>query len=141
MNNIFLIILVFAVSTFFSSGYIFAENIDDIDNYSFDENEIEKKFFSFGGYIELFPSLYATDNDSALFLLKYHNNNPGDPYSDAYLNIQPEANIEKGIFRAFLRANAGAVYANDEWPYDFSLYEGYITLMPNQNIIIDTANI
>ncbi|MCU0822789.1 MAG: hypothetical protein MUC95_10035, partial [Spirochaetes bacterium] len=90
-------------------------------------------------YIELFPSLYATDNDSALFLLKYHNNDPGDPYSDAYLNIQPEANLEKGIFRAFLRANAGAGYANDEWSYDFSLYEGYVTLMPNQNIIIDAG--
>jgi hypothetical protein len=116
--------------------YIYAE---DNNEFQFEESEVEKKPFSIGGYVELFPSLYIPDKKSALYRLNYYKKKPGDPYYNAYLRIQPEISIEKGIFKAFARAYETFGYSNGQWPFDLRLYEGYVTLKPNQHLVIDAG--
>ncbi|OHD67917.1 MAG: hypothetical protein A2W19_06620 [Spirochaetes bacterium RBG_16_49_21] len=112
---------------------------EDDNEFKFEESEVEKKPFSIGGYVELFPSLYIADLKSALFRLKYYQNNPGSPYADAYLRLQPELTFEKGIFKAFARAYEAFGYSNRRWPFDLRLYEGYASLKPNQHVVIDAG--
>ncbi|MFH0977158.1 MAG: hypothetical protein V1874_15365 [Spirochaetota bacterium] len=120
----------------FMGTFLYAEENAD---YDFNDTEFEKKLFSFAGYSEFFPSLFIADRKAALYRLKYHDNDPGNPYADAYARLQPEATLEKGIFKAFVRANGYAEYAENEWNYDALLYEGYATLKPNEHIIIDSG--
>jgi hypothetical protein len=124
------------ISLIITSRVIHAE--DNIE-YKFDESEFEKKLFTFGGYTELSSSLYIPDRDAALYRLKYYNDDPGNPYADAFLSILPEVTFEKGIFRAFARVFGTAGYTDNDWTYDDRLYEGYGTLKPNQHLIIDAG--
>jgi hypothetical protein len=87
---------------------------EDNIEYKFDESEFERKLFTFGGYAELSSSLYIPNRNAALYRLKYYNNDPGNPYADAFLSILPEATFEKGIFRAFVRAFGTAGYTDND---------------------------
>lgn len=107
--------------------------------YEFDVNETEKKLFEFGGYVEILPALKITDKESSQYRLKYYKDDPGNPSAESSFKIQPDLKFEKGIFRGFLRLNASADYSDKKWIHDILLYEGYATLMPNQNIIIDAG--
>src|SRR4030042_4210201 len=137
----YVLILILSVIFFYMNGVsiVYAENEEEKNEYDFNESEFEKKPFTFSGYVELFPSLYIADRQSALYRLKYYKEGPGNPNADAYLRIQPEATFEKGIFKAFIRAYETFGYSNHQWPFDLRLYEGYITLKPNQHIIIDAG--
>ncbi len=117
---------------------IYAEDNNEYE-FQFDESEIEKKPISIGGYVELFPTLYITDEKSALYRLKYYDENPCNPYAAAYLRAQPDLILEKGIVKAFVRGYGTAGYENNGWHHDAILYEGYGTLKPYQNLAIDAG--
>ena len=51
---------------------IFAES-----KYAFDLDEIEKKSYSFGGYVETCPVFLGFDKDAALYKLKLYNKDTG----------------------------------------------------------------
>jgi hypothetical protein len=133
----FLILILSTIMSFIIINPVI--HAEDNIEYKFDESEFEKKFFTFGGYTEFSSSLYIPDRDAALYRLKYYNNDPGNPYADAFLSILPEATFEKGIFKAFVRAFGTAGYTDSDWTYNDRLYEGYGTLKPNQHLIIDAG--
>jgi len=139
MKYLYIILLCFAVLALRVELKAEENNNVNSNEYEFDEAETEKKLFEFGGFAELLPSLSFADSDSSLYLLKYYKDDPGNPFAEGSLRIQPEVTFEKGIFKAFVRANGSSVYSNSRWTSDVKLYEGYGTLMPNQNIILDAG--
>jgi len=124
---------------FFSYTGLKAEENDLPDEYTFNESETEKKMFEFGGYAEMYPVLSITDSESALYRMKYYKDDPGKTTLESSFNLQPEVKFEKGIFKAYTKAFGSVYYSEKEWNRDIKLYEGYATLMPNQNIIIDAG--
>jgi hypothetical protein len=123
----------------FYAGAATAVYSEENYDFKFDDSEFEKKMFSFGGYTEFSSSLYITDREAALYKLKYYSDEPNNPNADAFMRIVPEATFEKGIFKAFARAYGTAGYADKDWPYNVLLYEGYGTLKPNHNVVIDAG--
>ncbi len=43
------------------------------DDYAFDTSETDKKPYSFGGYMEAKPTLFALDRDAALYKTRFYN--------------------------------------------------------------------
>lgn len=116
-----------------------AEENNVTNEYEFNESETEKRMFEFGGFAELYPVLSITDRESALYRLKYYKKNSDKTTEEAAFNLQPELKFEKGIFKAYAKAFGNIGYSEKEWNREIKLYEGYGTLMPNQNIIIDAG--
>jgi hypothetical protein len=136
MRYLYILIISIIISSVITNPIIYAE---DIAEYKFDDSEFEKKMLTFGGYAELSPLLNIYDREAALFRLKYYKNDPGSSGAEAYARLVPEATFENGIFKAFARAYGTAGYANNDWPHDALLYEGYGTLKPGEHIIIDAG--
>jgi hypothetical protein len=47
------------------------------DSYRFDDSEIEKKPYHFGGYVEFKPVLYGLDHDTAFYKLRFYDTPQG----------------------------------------------------------------
>jgi hypothetical protein len=99
--------------------------------YTFDLAEIEKKPYSFGGYVELRPVLYVLDKDAALYQLQYYKN-PQSNLMDWNGRFQLEGSYEKELSRVFVKTNTDLSYSSfADGNERTSLFEGYGTLKPS----------
>lgn len=103
--------------------------------YKFELSEIEKKPYHVGGFLELRPVLYGPDKDASLYKLKFFSRDEGRMEYNA--KLQPEASLEKGIARLFVRANLDLQYSYLGWDHNESkrmIYEGYLSLKPSHSL-------
>ncbi|MEN8264994.1 MAG: hypothetical protein ABFR82_16210 [Nitrospirota bacterium] len=107
--------------------------------YEFDLSEIEKKPYSFGGYIEARPVLFGFDRDAALYKLKMFDRDEGKTAEEYNAVLQLDGSYEKGIARFYMKVNADIQQSYTGWSDRTSIFEGYLSLKPSQSFSIDAG--
>ena len=109
------------------------------ETYTFDLNEIEKKPYHFGGYVEMKPTLFRIRQDSSLYRLKYYNRDIGSSLEEANLKLQLEGSWEAGIGRLYFKTNTDYKISRLEDQEKSELYEGFLSLNPSSSWKIDAG--
>lgn len=107
--------------------------------YSFDLDEIEKKPYSFGGYLEARPALLGFDRDAALYKLKLYNKDEGETAEEYNAAIQLDGSYEKGIAKFYTKINADIQQSYLGWSDTTSVFEGYLSLKPSSSFTINAG--
>ena len=128
-----LLILIIIASMFFPQ-LILAES-----EYSFNLDEIEKKPYSFGGYLEARPALLGFDRDAALYKLKLYNHNEGKIAGEYNATIQLDGSYEKGIAKLYTKINIDLQQSYAGWSETTSVFEGYLSLKPSSSLTINAG--
>jgi len=105
------------------------------DDYQFDlseiEEEIEKKPYYIGGFLEFRPVLFGLDRDAAFYRLKFSDQDGGHTLEQYNLGLRLEGSYEKGMASAHLRADGVLRHDYEGWENDIWLLEGYLSLKPS----------
>ena len=101
------------------------------ETYTFDLDEIEKKPYHFGGYVEIKPTSFQTRPDASLYRLKYYDRNIGSSLEEANLKLQLEGDYKKGIARLYVKTNTDYRISRLDDQENTDLYEGFLTLSPS----------
>ena len=107
------------------------------EEYEFDLSEIEKKPYSVGGYAEFRPVLSVLDRDGALYKLRFFDRDEGKTIEQYNGKLLLDGSYEKGMARAFVRANLELNYSYLGWDDETAFYEGYVSLKPSSSLSID----
>jgi len=112
-----------------SMGMAFAE-----EDYSFDLSEIEEKPFDLGGYVEFYPVVHGSDEDSALHKLKFYNRDSEQLRDETNFAALLDGSYRKGMseFRAIV--NTDVKHDTLGWTDNTTLYEGYLSLRPSPSL-------
>ncbi len=100
------------------------------DEYAFDLSETEKKPYSFGGYAEVKPILFALDRDAALYKTRFFDRNVSNPLQQYDFTLQLDGAVEWNIFKAFARINNSLSHTFEGWSEDSKPYELYLAAKP-----------
>ena len=104
------------------------------DDYAFDTSETDKKPYSFGGYLEAKPTLFALDRDAALYKTRFYDRNVSNPLGEYDFTLQLDAGLEWNIFKAFTRINNTLNYTYDGWSEDAKPYEAFLSVKPSPSL-------
>ena len=113
---------------------IFAES-----EYSFNLDEIEKKSYSLGGFIEARPVFFMFDEDASLYKLKLYNQDEGKTAEEYNVTVQLEGSYEKGIVKFYTKVNADLRQSYLGWSDTASALEGYVSLKPSSSFTINAG--
>lgn len=102
------------------------------EEYTFELEEIEKKPYHVGGYLELRPTLFGLDRDAAFYRLRFYDRDEGKTTEQLTSIAQIDGSLEKGIARLFARVNLELDHSYQGWSSQGSLFEGYLSLKPNR---------
>jgi len=103
------------------------------EEFKFEMEEIEKKPYHVGGYLELRPTLFGLNRDATLYKLRFYNQDEGKTTEQITSIAQLDGSLEKGIARLFARVNLELDYTYQGWSSQGSLFEGYVSLKPNRS--------
>jgi len=109
---------------FFYAGVLSAED------FAFDLSEIEKKPYSFGGFIEFRPVLFGLDREAAFYRLRYFDQDQKNIRDEYNLGLRLEGSYEKGAAGVYFRTDSTLGYDDQDWNDDTVLGEGYLSLKP-----------
>ena len=109
------------------------------DYYEFDLSEIEKKPYSFGGYLEARPVFFGFNRDSALYKLKFFDKNEGGTAEEYNLTLQLDGSYEKGIAGIYVKVNSDIQQSYLGWSDKTTLFEGYLSLNPSRSFSSDAG--
>ena len=109
------------------------------DDYEFDLSEIEKKPYSFGGYVEAMPVLFGFDRDAALYKLKMFDREEGERAEEYNLTLQLDGSYEMGITSFHFKVNSDIQQSYLGWSDETSVFEGYLSLKPSRSLNIDAG--
>ena len=128
----FLIIFIISFVTLSQPGFAQEE-------YSFDLDEIEKKAYSFGGYVETRPGFFGFDKDAALYKLKLFNKDEGQTAQEYNTTVQLDGRYEKGIAEFHTKINADMQQSYLGWDDAVSIFEGYLSLKPSSTFSVNVG--
>ncbi|MBN2402096.1 MAG: hypothetical protein JXN64_06830 [Spirochaetes bacterium] len=126
MKKIILALLIITLS----SSFLFAD-----EDYSFDEkeflNEIEKKPYRFGGFVELRPVESWLNKEGSLYKLNYYDSDVNYRTEEYNGSVKADGSIEYGLFAAYAKGSIEGWrdYRGNDW--DATLYEGYASFAPS----------
>lgn len=120
---------------------LFPQLIFAKSEYSFDLDEIEKKPYSFGGYLEARPTLLGFDTDASLYKLKLYNKDEGETAEEYNATIQLDGSYEKGIAKIYTKLNFDMQESYLGWSDTMSIFEGYLSLKPSSSFTINAGKI
>jgi hypothetical protein len=109
------------------------------DEYEFDFSEIEKKPYSFGGYVETRPVLFGFDRDAALYKLKMFERDEGKTAEEYNFTAQLDGSYEMGIARFYIKVNSDIQQSYLGWSDKTSIFEGHLSLKPSRSLSIDAG--
>ena len=104
------------------------------DDYAFDTSETDKKPYSFGGYMEAKPTLFALDRDAALYKTRFYNREVSSPLGEYDSTLQLDGAVEWNIFKAFARINNTLNHTYDGWSADSKPYEAFLSVKPSPSL-------
>jgi len=125
------------LTCFLLIGSLFIRPANAQEDYSFDLSEIEKKAFQFGGYLEARPVFSLLDRESRFYSLIYYDSEQKKKAMECNFKALLDLSYERGIAKAQIRLNADLNHSHSDWPQDFDLYEGYLSLKPSLHFHID----
>ncbi len=129
-----LLIILFALTLLFLPQFALAQ-----DEYTFDLDVIEKKPYSFGGYMEARPVIFGFDRDAALYKLKLFDRDEGKSAEEYNFTLQLDGSYEMGIATFYLKVNSDIQYSYTGWSDKTSIFEGYVSLKPSHSLSVDAG--
>lgn len=110
------------------------------ESYTLDLSEIEKKPYSFAGYVEARPALYGLDSSSAFYRLRYFDDPKRQILGEANGRVRLEGSYEKSLFRVFARLNTDLQYNDSAHASErTTFYEAYASAKPADFFKIDVG--
>lgn len=103
------------------------------EEFSFDEAELDKKWYHLGGYIEARPGVNLLDRDAALTKQRYYGRHLDNPLVDFNGKLLLEGSLEKDWAKLFVQPSID--YTNTRLDDDLKLtwYESYLQAKPNES--------
>lgn len=105
--------------------------------YSFSLDEVKKKVFDIGGYLEGRPVLFGLAPEASLYRLRYYDMSPGAAAPTYNFKALLDGRFEKGTVSFKGRLNADLSRDIFGWTRDLDLYELYFSWKPSLNIHLD----
>lgn len=116
------------------------------DEYKIDLGEIEKEIeskskapFSLNGFFEFEPKLFGADQDTALYRLRFFDQNEGETLEEYPSSLRLEGTYTRGDLSAFFRGNSEVKYSYDGWEETTKLLEGFASYKYNANLSFDAG--
>ncbi|MBN2254954.1 MAG: hypothetical protein JW736_04555 [Deltaproteobacteria bacterium] len=106
------------------------------DDYSFDLSEIEKKPYTFGGYLELTPEVFWLDHDAAFYDLNFYDKGEKDYLDEYFVKLSMNGGYTKGISEIYVRANINRTESHIDSGTDITIDEGYLSFKPSSTLNI-----
>jgi hypothetical protein len=128
------LLIIFILTLVLVPQFALAQN-----EYEFDLSEIEKKPYSFGGYIEARPVLFGFDKDAALYKLKMFDRNEGETAEEYNFTLQLDGSYERGIASLYIKVNSDIQQSYLGWSDETTVFEGYLSLKPSRLLSIDVG--
>ena len=104
------------------------------EEFSFDEAELDKKWYHLGGYVEARPGVNLLDRDAALSRQRYYGRQVDNILADFNGKLLLEGSIEKNWAKLFIEPSLD--YTNTRLVDDLKLtwYESYLQVKPNDSV-------
>lgn len=106
------------------------------DDYSFDLSEIEKKPYTFGGYLELTPKIFWLDRDAAFYMLNFYDREEKEYLDEYFFKLSTNGGYSKGNSEVYIRANINKTESYLDSGTDITVDEGYLSVKPSSTLNI-----
>lgn len=103
------------------------------------EQEVEKRPYAFGGFLQAQPTLSGLDRDSPLYKLKFYADEPGETLEQSNLGARLEGSLHYGDLSAFARLDNFANHDHDGWHGTMTLMEGYLSYKPGPHMALEAG--
>jgi hypothetical protein len=107
------------------------------ESYTFNADEVEKKPYFLGGYIEFRPTLYGLDNDAALYKVRFFDRSLGDTLMEYNGKLFLDAGLRKDPFSVFLQTSTDYKDSQVTSQLSTTLYQGYVSFKPSDSFTAD----
>ena len=101
------------------------------------EQEIEKKPYTIGGYLEYRPILFGLDKNAALYKLRYFDHDLGNTHFQSNGAVWLEGSYTKGIATLFAATKSAYTASSIESTGQTTVYTGYLSLKPSPSLALD----
>jgi hypothetical protein len=101
------------------------------------EQEIEKKPYTIGGYLEYRPILFGLDKNAALYKLRYFDHDLGNTLFQNNGAVWLEGSYTKGIATLFAATKSTYTASSIESTGQTVVYTGYLSLKPSPSLALD----
>ena len=101
------------------------------------EQQIEKKPYTFAGYLEYRPVLFGLDKNASLYKLRYFDRNLGDTLFQNNGAVWLEGSYTKGIATLFAATKSVYTASSVESTGQTTVYTGYLSLKPSPSLTLD----
>jgi hypothetical protein len=101
--------------------------------FSFDEAELDKKWYHLGGYVEARPGLSLLDRDAAQARLRYYNRHADEVMADFNGKLLLEGSLEKEWAKLFVQPSLDYTNTRLNNYLKLSWYEAWFQAKPNDN--------
>jgi hypothetical protein len=101
------------------------------------EKQIEKKPYTFGGYLEYRPILFGLDKNASLYKLRYFDHNLGDTLFQSNGAVWLEGSYSMGIATLFAATKSAYTASSIESTGKTLVYTGYLSLKPSPPLTFD----
>jgi hypothetical protein len=118
----------------------FAGAVQAAEEYTFTLEEIEKKPYHVGGFVELRPILFGLDREAAFYELNLFDQEPGDTVLEYNGRLWLDASVQKGIAAFYLQMNTD--YRQSEVVDATSTtrpYQAFLSLKPTIHWTVETG--
>jgi hypothetical protein len=109
------------------------------ESYTFDANEVEKKPYFLGGYIEFRPTLYGLDSEAALNKLRFFDRSLGDTLTEYNGKLFIDAGLRKDPFSVFLQTSTDYKDSQVTSQFSTTVYQGYASFKPSDSFTADAG--
>lgn len=117
-------------------AFVFAEGEYDRELKEL-EKQIEKKPYTFGGYLEYRPILFGLDKNASLYKLRYFDHSPRDTLFQSNGALWFEGSYTKGIATLFAATKSAYIASSIESTGKTQVYTGYLSLKPSPSLTLD----
>jgi len=117
-------------------GFVFAEGEYDLELKDL-EKQIEKKPYTFTGYLEYHPILFGLDKNASLYKLRYFDHSLGDTLFQSNGAVWLEGSYTKGIATLFAATKSTYTASSIESRGKTQVYTGYLSLKPSPSLTLD----
>ncbi len=103
------------------------------------EKEVEKRLYTFHGFLQAQPTLSGLDLDSPLYKLKFYEDGPGGTLEQSNLGARLEGALHYGDLSAFARLDSFLTHDHEGWHGEMTLMEGYLSFKPAPHTAVEAG--
>ncbi|MCF8145537.1 MAG: hypothetical protein K9N21_16615 [Deltaproteobacteria bacterium] len=103
------------------------------------EKEVERKPYTFGGFLQAQPTVSGLDRDSPLYKLRFFPDEPGAALEESDVGARLEGSLHYGDLSAFARLDSFLIHDHDGWHGEMTLMEGFLSYKPGPHMAVEAG--